>query len=61
MVKLCNYLLETECTVRPDSDEVWVSCRRLGDVRVKTCDKCAFNVKNRKLRAKARMYYRIMK
>lgn len=52
--KLCNYLIEKK-------DEDIISCRRLGTVRFKTCEKCAFNFKNKKLLYKAKRYYGIIK
>ncbi len=51
--KVCNYILE--------ANGEWNLCRRLGDVRLKTCDKCAFNRKNKDLMQKAIRYYRIVK
>jgi len=56
--KLCNYILETDIV---DDNGEWNDCRRLGHVRLKTCEKCAFNSKNRALMAKARKYYRVVK
>lgn len=56
--KICNYILETK--VINESGE-WNDCRRLGLIREKTCDKCAFNHKNKELMDKARRYYRVTK
>jgi len=56
--KLCNYIEETN--IISDTGE-WNDCRRLGNVRPKTCEKCAFNIKNKELMEKARRYYRVVK
>ena len=62
-MKLCNYLIEANVPNGDDEgdEREWNHCRRLGQIRVKTCDRCAFNHKNRALRDKAKKYYRVMK
>ena len=68
--KQCDYLIEANIVNGNDNnnnnnnnnDSVeWNECRRLGPIRQKTCEKCAFNHKNAELMAKAKRYYRIVK
>jgi len=71
--KLCNYLIEANITNGSEEDNTtinkagetvikeWNDCRRLGTVRQKTCEKCAFNIKNKELMAKAKRYYRVVR
>lgn len=54
MKKLCNFVLHV------DGDE-WNLCKRLGEVRPKTCEKCVFNKCNRKLMNKAKAFYRVVR
>lgn len=52
--KLCNFVLHVDGTE-------WNLCKRLGEVRPKTCEKCVFNKCNRKLMNKAKAFYRVVR
>lgn len=50
---MCNFIIE--------ANGEWNLCRRLGEIRPKTCNKCAFNRSNLKLMKKAKAYYRVVR